>query len=221
MTESDAAEAAKLSYGALNIPVFEAIPIGARRVLDVGCGTGTLGQALKNRQAVEVTGLTYSEPEAVAARKRLDRVEVCDLNAFGMCDLGNFDCIVCSHVLEHLYWPGEFLKRLSPLLSPEGRLVVALPNVLAWRQRLAFLCGRFRYADGGLMDRTHFRFFDRQTARELVSQAGYDVLSAEAQGVFPLARYLPGIGKSIDRAAVKIAPGLFGIQFIITAKPRA
>lgn len=64
MSNPNAAEAAKLVYGAVNAPVLSAIPAGARRVLDVGCGTGSLGQALKQRQAVEVVGLTYSDAEA-------------------------------------------------------------------------------------------------------------------------------------------------------------
>lgn len=220
MNERNSAEAAKLVYGAVNRPVLAAIPLDARRVLDVGCGSGVFGEALKKQRDVEVTGLTYSEDEAAEARLRLDRVIVCDLNRFevGDLDLGLFDCIVCSHVLEHLYWPDEFLLRIRPLLASDGRLVVALPNVLAWRQRLAFLCGRFRYSDGGLMDRTHFRFFDWRSAQKLVMHAGFVIDSARAEGVFPLASRLPVVGEWINRAAVGVAPGLFAFQFVITAK---
>jgi SAM-dependent methyltransferase len=184
-------------------------------VLDVGCGDGSLGWAIRGRQPAEVVGLTYSRAEAELAADHLDRVEVVDLNQFHPAGLGSFDCVVCSHVLEHLCWPDRFLVAARPLLNPGGRLVVALPNVLAWRQRLAFLAGRFRYADGGLMDRTHFRFFDWRTARDLVDEAGYSIVSASADGVFPLARFLPGVGPALSRAAVHLAPGLFGWQFVI------
>lgn len=217
MLTLNAAESAKLVYGALNAPVLAAIPVGARQVLDVGCGDGTLGSALKQRQASEVTGLTYSDTEAAIALTRLDRVETCDLNAPNTGDLGLFDCIVCSHVLEHLYWPQDLLRRLRPHLAPQGVLVVALPNVLAWRQRLAFLCGRFRYTDGGLMDRTHFRFYDWRSAQALVSDAGFRVVAARAEGVFPLAGRLPVVGPALNRLATGISPGLFGFQFVMTA----
>lgn len=208
-----------LVYGAVNRPVLAAIPPTARRVLDVGCGDGALGAAVKARHPAEVVGLTYSPAEAAAAAARLDRVEVCDLNAPVLDGLGAFDCVVCSHVLEHLYWPDRLLAALRPHLAPGGRLIVALPNVLAWRQRLAFLFGRFRYTDGGLMDRTHFRFFDRATARELVAGSGYRVLSARGDGVFPLARFVPGLGPRISRAGVALWPGLLSWQFVIVAAP--
>lgn len=217
MSHPNTAESAKLVYGAVNAPVLAAIPSNARRVLDVGCGSGALGLALKRRQAVEITGLTYSDTEAELARAHLDRVETCDLNSLDVGELGMFDCIVCSHVLEHLYWPQDLLARLRPHLTLQGALVVALPNVLAWRQRLAFLCGRFRYTDGGLMDRTHFRFFDWRTAQALARDAGFRVVAARAEGVFPLVGRLPLIGPMLNRLATTIAPGLFGFQFVIVA----
>ena len=49
-------------------------------MLDVGCGTGQLGEYIKSRQKVRVHGLTYSEKEAIEAGKRLDRVFVVNLN---------------------------------------------------------------------------------------------------------------------------------------------
>lgn len=210
-----------LEYRALNRPVFDAIPTSARRVLDLGCGTGSLGRAVKARQLAEVTGVTYSTTEADEARSHLDRVIVSDLNTFKATDLGRFDCIVCSHVLEHLYWPLEVLRSVHPMLDPDGRLVIALPNPLVWRQRVRFLCGQFRYTDGGLMDRTHFRFFDWSAARALVAGAGFREVSASADGGFPLARFLPGVGRWFNRAAVWAAPGLFGWQFVIVAEPLA
>ena len=208
-----------LEYGALNRPVLDAIPTSVRRVLDLGCGTGSLGRALKARQMVDVTGVTYSSTEAEMARRYLDRVIVTDLNTFSPTDLGRFDCIICSHILEHLYWPDHVLRAMVPLLEPGGRLFVALPNSLVWRQRVRFLRGEFRYTDGGLMDRTHFRFFDWTSARALVAGAGFREISAYADGGFPLARYLPGAGRLLSHAALRLAPGLFGWQFVIVAEP--
>jgi SAM-dependent methyltransferase len=206
-------------YGALNEPVLAAVPLTARRILDVGCGTGNLGGAIKARQPAEVVGVTYSEDESDKARLLLDAVVVADLNGLDPLLLGTFDCVICSHVLEHLYWPADFLRAVRPCLLRGGRLVVALPNVLAWRQRLQFVCGRFRYTDGGLMDRTHFRFFDWRTAQELVAEGGYRVIGVAADGGFPLARCVPGLGKIISRLSLRSFPGLFGWQFIIIALP--
>ena len=205
-----------IEYSALNEPVLTAIPRSARRILDVGCGTGALGRAIKSRQDAEVVGVTYSSDEAARAAGNLDRVIEMDLNQFDAPDERPFDCVVCSHVLEHLAWPEETLRQLRPIVKPGGRLVVALPNILVWRQRLRFLAGAFRYTDGGLMDRTHFRFFDWESARRLVTNAGFRIVEARPDGGFPLARRLPG-GRLLSRAALALSPGLFGWQFVITA----
>lgn len=209
-----------LEYGALNRPLLAAIATSSRRILDVGCGTGSLGRELKTRQTAEVIGVTYSSREAEMARQHLDRVVVADLNTFNLLRLGRFDSVICSHILEHLYWPEQVLRGVVHLLEPEGgRLFVALPNALHWRQRVRFLLGSFRYTDGGLMDRTHFRFFDWASARALIASAGCREISAFADGGFPLARYLPGAGRLLSRAALRLAPGLFGWQFVIVAEP--
>jgi 2-polyprenyl-3-methyl-5-hydroxy-6-metoxy-1,4-benzoquinol methylase len=132
-----------LCYSAVNIAVLCRAPASAKRLLDLGCGTGALGRELKETTDREVVGVTYSKEEAAFGSQELDRVIVCDLNDFDPENLGEFDCIICSHVLEHLYQPEQLLVRLRPRLSVGGQLIVALPNILFWKQRIQFLRGRF------------------------------------------------------------------------------
>ena len=89
-------------YQSVNQAVFARVPPATRRLLDVGCGGGVFGAAVKATRPCTVVGVTYSEMEAQLARERLDRVEVADLHHGDLSALGEFDCIVCSHVLEHL-----------------------------------------------------------------------------------------------------------------------
>ncbi|MET0650784.1 MAG: class I SAM-dependent methyltransferase [Pyrinomonadaceae bacterium] len=205
-------------YGAVNLAVAARVPDGARRILDLGCGNGALGAHLKRRPGREVVGVTFSEEEAREARERLDEVLVCDLEEFDADGVGVFDCVVCSHVLEHLTRPEELLRRLRASLTEGGVLVVALPNALHWRQRFEFLRGRFEYTDGGLMDRTHYRFYDWRTARALLAECGYAEATREADGGFPLSRFVPVFGRALDRAVLRIGPGLFGVQFIMVSR---
>lgn len=209
-------------YESVNPAVLRRIPEGTRSLLDVGCGGGVFGAAVKAALPCTVVGVTYSEAEAGHARQGLDRVVVADLNDFDPTPLGEFDCIVCSHVLEHLHAPQQVLWRLRACLKPGGRLVVALPNVLFWKQRLQFLAGRFRYTDGGLMDRTHVRFFDWQGAEQLVREAGFAVITRQADGSFPLSRRLGArLSARIDRWALRRFPGLFGFQFVLCCEATA
>jgi SAM-dependent methyltransferase len=204
-------------YGSVNENVLARIPAHVGSVLDVGCGDGRFGAALKSRQACHVTGLTHSAEEAALAREKLDDVLLVDLDRFDFQMTRRFDCIVCSHVLEHLKSPAAVLRQLGALLELGGRIVIALPNALHWRQRVAFASGRFRYTDGGIMDRTHLVFFDWTTARELVRDAGLKLDFAASTGVFPGAKWLQSVKPNLDRLVSRLAPGLFGVEFVMIA----
>lgn len=210
------------AYSSVNQRVLELVPPGSSAILDVGCGGGELGGALKfRRRATLVTGVTRSKTEAASARRVLDNVLVIDLDNQPIPDVGPFDCIVCSHVLEHLRQPGRVLRQLKDVLAPQGSLVVAVPNVLHWRQRVLFVKGEFRYTTGGLMDDTHVVFFDWKTARELVENAGFEIEYMVSDGSFPGSRMLGPLGKRMSHVALKLSPGLFGWQFVIFARPSA
>lgn len=199
--------------------MFQRLPRTARRILDVGCGDGTLGRAIKAEWPATVVGITHSAAEAQRARGVLDEVVVADLETYDPAALGRFDAVICSHVLEHLSHPEHWLRALRDSFTPEGRLLVALPNVLFWRQRLQFLAGRFRYTDGGLMDSTHLRFFDWETAAQLIRGSGYRIVERVADGGFPGSRWLGPLRPRVNAWATGLAPGLLGFQFILVAAP--
>jgi hypothetical protein len=72
------------------------------------------------------------------------------------------------------------------------------------------------------MDRTHFRFFDYTTARQLPTEAGFRVLSFSAGGTLPMPvvrRFLPPqLAAKVDRWAVDHFPALFGFQFLLVCQ---
>lgn len=212
-------------YEALNLTVLKTVSVPTGRVLDIGCGTGNLGAALKKQGAKEVVGITYSPEEGVAAGRKIDRVLVADLDIFvPPPDLGMFDVIVCSHVLEHLREPHRLLRLMHQHIAPTGVLIVALPNILHWQRRLRFLFGDFTYTDGGLMDTTHLRFYTWATAQALIKESMYDLCEARADGHFPLPllrRYLPvKLTAWLDQVSTRLIPGLFGSQFILLCRRR-
>lgn len=197
--------------------------VGAhRRVLDVGCGVGRNGAALRARGA-RVTGVTASPAEAERARAVLDAVEVLDLEGWAPPAEPRYDALVLSHVLEHLVDPWGLLGRLvARALEPGGRAYVALPNLLFCQHRLELLRGRFRYSDHDIMDRSHLRWFDPRTSRELLTGAGLEVERFEAPGYVPLRalrRVLPAVvQRAVDRGGSRLLPGLFGLQYLLVGR---
>lgn len=152
------------------------VPTTARDVVDVGCGAGRLGAALKARQECRVVGVEHNAVAAAAARTRLDLVVEGDAEALDWpFPEHSFDAVVCGDVLEHLRDPLAFLRRVRDWLRPGGMLVASLPNVRHHSVLRGLLAGDWTYEPAGLLDHTHLRFFTRREVEKLLFRAGFEV----------------------------------------------
>jgi 2-polyprenyl-3-methyl-5-hydroxy-6-metoxy-1,4-benzoquinol methylase len=158
--------------------VLSLVPGGARQVLDLGCGGGALGEALKRRQECHVTGIeTRAEPAAHAAR-RLDRVIEADCESLDLDACfhpGEFDCLVTADVLEHLRDPEAFLRRFRKFLAPNAFIVASIPNVRHAGVLQEAVRGYWTYQDEGILDRTHLRFFTRHEIETMLARLAFAV----------------------------------------------
>jgi len=212
--------------------VLELIPTSARRVLEVGCGSGALGAALKQRQECYVAGMEFDGDAAATAREVLDYVRCGDAETSQLPKeiIGErFDCLVCADVLEHLHDPEEFLRyALKHWCTPDCTIVLSLPNARHWTIIARLLDGNFGYEDAGLLDRTHLRFFTRREAEMLLWRAGFDL--PQVQAVVDPAyakweargrpRQVTAGGNSFTVATAADAEELFVYQWLLTAKHR-
>jgi len=155
--------------------VIELIPRQARRVLDVGCAAGMLGQELKRRQRCEVVGIEVDAVAAAEAYRRLDELIEGDVEMLDLGSLGRFDAVVCADVLEHLRDPGTALRKLRDLLAPGGALIASIPNARHIEVVQQLIEGNWTYQPEGVLDRDHLRFFTRRSAEQLLEDAGFEV----------------------------------------------
>jgi len=209
-------------YAGSNRPLLQLIthfPAGA--ALDCGCGTGGNARVL-SQMGWRVTGITVSPRELEMASECCEAVLLGDLNSGIPQEAGGpFDLVVFSHVLEHLLQPEVALREARRLLSPDGRIIVALPNVLYWRLRIKFLFGEFKYEPTGIMDETHVRFYTFHSGMELLRSNGFEILSTLGDGDLPipfLRRLFPALPRLLDPWASRLVPGLLGAQILYVAR---
>lgn len=166
------------------------VPRRCQRVLEIGCSEGRFMAGLKSeRPGVHAVGI---EPFAAAARQAaevFDRVIHAPVEAAldALADEAPFDCVVANDVLEHLVDPWQVLQRVQAHLTDDGCVVASLPNIRHWPTLNAlFLGGRWDYVESGVLDRTHLRFFTRQSLPALFERAGLRLVTCEGINGQPL-----------------------------------
>jgi 2-polyprenyl-3-methyl-5-hydroxy-6-metoxy-1,4-benzoquinol methylase len=151
------------------------LPARLGRVLDVGCGAGGVGRAIRDR-ADELVGIELDPAAAAVAGEVYDQVltgrveDVLD-------DLsGTFDTMLAYDLLEHLPDPGGVLRRLRDVAAPEALLHVSMPNARHWTLvRDLVVHGTFGYTEWGHRDRTHLRWLTRSDLVALLEENGWRV----------------------------------------------
>ncbi len=202
-----------------NDTALSRIPEGAVRVLDMGCGAGANGRWL-SEHGFESFGLTHSLEEAAAARRAYRGVVVADAESFFPCADGRgFDAILFIDALEHFRDPWDVLAKSRSSLAPRGAVVAFIPNIGHLKARLSLLSGSFRYTQTGLMDRTHLRFFDRTSVRDLFTASGFRIDAQEDVWTRTPGRYFRRLSAGVRRALLAIWPSAFARHFLIVARP--
>jgi methionine biosynthesis protein MetW len=197
------------------------------RVLDVGCGTGSLARILCDACQAEVVGIEPDRARASVAAASGLQVHVGCLSRELLENLGFFDVVVFADVLEHLPNPQAQLLISRDALRAGGAVIVSVPNVAHWSVRLEILQGRFRYQAGGIMDATHLRWFTADSARLVLESAGFKVVAYRATagvGIFenecraPICWLSPSFRNPFLRIACRWWPNLFGTQHVLRAE---
>lgn len=146
--------------------------------LDIGCASGMLGAGLLREGIVGACdGIELNADAARLAGTRLRQVWNGSIEsvADGI-PWQQYDLVILADVLEHLADPWAALRLLRERTAPGSRLMLSVPNVRHYKVSLPLLFrGEFRYADEGIMDRTHLHFFTRDSLEETVRECGWTI----------------------------------------------
>lgn len=152
----------------------------SKRVLEVGCGPGSITKILAQQGQCRVTGLEL-DPEAIKkVAPYCETILQADLNSAEwpclLDGMERFDVVVAADVLEHLYDPWVALKRMVSFINPDGYLVISLPHVGHAAVVSCLINSDFEYRNCGLLDRTHIRFFGLKNIETLFAQADLKII---------------------------------------------
>ena len=202
---------------------LESLPENSK-VLDVGTATGML--ARRSKKQLRFFGIEAVKEWADTALPYYEQLWNCSLENVPEEVLRGYDAIVLGDILEHLPEPGLALKRIAGLQTSGSKVIISVPNIANILIRLSLLFGRFEYAERGILDRTHLRFFTYKTFISLIKEAELDILSINVTPI-PLELVSPFfnslIGKflyTVFARATFLLPTLMGFQFVAeTRKP--
>lgn len=184
-----------------NPDLLRMMPSHVMNVIEIGCSSGALAREFKQiNPACHYLGIDI-EPEYVELAKRY-----CDDTAVGNIENkdsafyaqhADKDCWVFADTLEHLRDPWKVLREIRHVIPSHGVIVASIPNAQHWSVFAKLSMGDFRYADSGIFDRTHLRWFTRQTINEMFNQAGFSIVQGEPR-IFDepqRSQFLPVIGE--------------------------
>lgn len=153
----------------------------AGSMLDIGCSGGnTLCYLKENKIIDEAVGVDFMEvPGSNQKNLLIDKfilanVEKKDIDL----PLNHFDILLCADVLEHLIDPWDILEYLKTFCKKEACIIISIPNIREYRALFKiFFKGDFQYQPSGILDKTHLRFFCKKNIRNLVTNAGLQIIS--------------------------------------------
>jgi SAM-dependent methyltransferase len=165
---------------------LEARGVASGDLLDVGCGPGYLLDEARDyfdtRTGVELSAATAREA------RRLTGADV--YHSIGeIPPERRFDCVIATHMIEHIHQPVPLVAELAGRLRPGGSIVLAAPDMGSLFRRIM---GRhwpsFKYPE-------HVSFFDRRTLPQLLQKSGLTKIEpVPYPHAFPLALILSKLG---------------------------
>lgn len=160
-----------------NDTLLTLMPQDLSYVIEVGCMAGVFAREYKIiNPACMYMGIDIVSDYIDHAKLYCDKYLVAnieDLDPSFYDSNSNCDCWIFADVLEHLRDPWNVIKNIRRVIPANGYVLACIPNAQHWSVIAKLAIGDFRYVDSGLFDKTHLRWFTRQTIVELFTMNGF------------------------------------------------
>jgi 2-polyprenyl-3-methyl-5-hydroxy-6-metoxy-1,4-benzoquinol methylase len=159
-----------------------------RVILDLGCGNGYLVSYLI-KQGYNAYGTDASENGIEIAKKEYpDHFFLQDLSTGHLpAELQKleFDTIISTEVIEHLYDPEGFIDFCKALLPAGGELILSTPYHGYWKNLLLAILGKWDSHHDPTWRGGHIKFWSKETLSKLLSNKGFTVTGFKGCGRAP------------------------------------
>lgn len=196
--------------------LVDLLPSIKGKVLEIGCGSGATLEYMKSKGASYVVGIDISQSAIHQASEKgiIDLALVLDIEKDELpFRAKEFDCIILADVLEHLYDPWMTLKKITEYLADDGYVLLSLPNIKYYKvlRRLIFH-DEWHYADAGILDATHIRFFTLKEISRLLAFANLQLVHIKR--IFSSSRRM----KMFNKLLFGKLDGFFTYQYYLLAQ---
>jgi len=169
------------------IELLRGLPVD--RVLDLGCGNGSLCAAMQ-ASGWQAVGVEPDQDGLVIARASHTSVA---FHAFGVhSDPAEllaleppFDAVVSTEVVEHLFAPRQLPAYAAAVLKPGGLLIISTPYHGYLKNLALSIFGKWDDHHTALWDGGHIKFWSRSTLTQLLEAGGFDVIDFRGVGRLP------------------------------------
>lgn len=162
-------------------------PLRESGIFELGCGNGATAGMLA-AQGFRVTGVDSSHSGVAQARGAFApcRFDVASAYDDLAATYGQFPLVVSLEVIEHMFDPRLFARRLHDLVEPGGAAIVSTPYHGYAKNLALALTGRMDDHFTALWDGGHIKFFSIRTLRLLLEEAGFTQIRFRRVGRVPL-----------------------------------
>jgi 2-polyprenyl-3-methyl-5-hydroxy-6-metoxy-1,4-benzoquinol methylase len=161
-----------------------------KTLLDVGCGNGSMASFLiENGYTVYGTDASVTGIEQ-ARKTHANRFFVQDLTKDELpSELSaiNFDTIISTEVVEHLYDPRKYIAFCKNVLEKNGggELILSTPYHGYLKNLVMAASGTLDNHFTALWDGGHIKFWSRKTLTQLLTEQGFKVTEFKGSGRIP------------------------------------
>jgi 2-polyprenyl-3-methyl-5-hydroxy-6-metoxy-1,4-benzoquinol methylase len=162
---------------------LEIIPKGAK-ILDAGCGGGDFSIGLSEAgydvygSDMSQSGINTAEALGIGTFKQASVYD----NLAAPFSLICFDAIVSIEVVEHLYSPKTFARRLFESVSSGGIVIISTPYWGYLKNIVISVSGRMDRSLTALWEGGHIKHFSKDTLGKLMVEQGFEVLGFKGCG---------------------------------------